>query len=142
MNKLSNDTLTKLFAELNASIEKLKTLSKISKENFLKNYEKIDTAKYNFIIAIEVMVDICSHIIAENNLGAPEEYSEVFKIMGSKGIFPEVYVKNLVEMTKFRNLLVHVYWKVHDDKIYQYLKNNLEDFEIFKKHVNAYLSDQ
>jgi len=140
MKQLANDIVTKLFVEFNMAIDKLRDLSQTPKNDFITNYEKVDAAKYNFIIVIEAMIDICSHIIADKNLGAPEEYADVFKIMGSKGVFPESYIMKLIEMTKFRNLLIHVYWKVHDDKIYKYLQNNLDDFDSFKKFIKAYLN--
>ncbi len=60
--------------------------------------------------------------------------------MGEEEICPEGYIKKLIEMTKFKNLLVHVYWKVHDEKIYEYLQNNLEDFDVFKNHIKVYLN--
>lgn len=34
-------------------------------------------------------------------------------------------------MGKFRNLLVHLYWKVDDERIYEVLQSELDDFEDF-----------
>ena len=132
MDPLENDVLKRLFDELDRALEKLRDLSKLSERELLDHYGNIDAAKYNFIVAIEAGIDICNRIIAKGNLGYPQEYSEVIKLMGEKGIFNEGLVARLVEMVKFRNLLVHLYWKVENERIYQYLRENLGDFEEFK----------
>ena len=43
-------------------------------------------------------------------------------------------------MTRFRNLLVHVYAKVDDSKIYEFLEEDLEDFDLFAREI-ARLAD-
>ncbi|HXL02441.1 MAG TPA: DUF86 domain-containing protein [Candidatus Atribacteria bacterium] len=35
------------------------------------------------------------------------------------------YTQNLANMAKFRNLLVHLYWKVDDERLYQILQSQL-----------------
>jgi len=42
-------------------------------------------------------------------------------------------------MVKFRNMLVHLYWKIENDRLYQYLKENLGDFEAFQEAIRKYL---
>ena len=38
-------------------------------------------------------------------------------------------------MAKFRNLLVHLYWKVNDEKIYEILQYELVDFDEFIEQI-------
>ncbi len=52
MNDLENSVLNRLFTEMDESLRKLRSLSKLSEDEFLSHYEKIDTSKYNFIVAI------------------------------------------------------------------------------------------
>lgn len=138
----TQDILTKLFIELQEAQNKLVTLSGTLKEKFLTNYEKTDSAKYNFIVAIEAMIDIGNHLIAEKKLGLPKEYGDVFRILEEKGVFSKEYTTKFVEMAKFRNLLVHIYWKVDNEKLYSILKENLEDFNIFTEAVRKYLTKE
>ena len=37
----------------------------------------------------------------------------------------------LMNMARFRNILVHFYWKVEDERLFKILKENLKDIEIF-----------
>lgn len=38
-------------------------------------------------------------------------------------------------MAKFRNRIVHMYFNVSDEMIYEITQNNLEDFEAFIKTI-------
>ncbi len=42
-------------------------------------------------------------------------------------------------MARFRNILVHRYWEIEDEKILGYARNNLEDFDQFLKSIVDYL---
>lgn len=139
MDSLRNDTLNRLFSEMDEALRKLNGFSKFQMEEFLAHEEMIDAAKYDFIVAIEAMIDICNRIISVDKLGYPQDYSDMIRLMGQKGQFQEDLVKQLIEMVKFRNVLVHLYWKIENEKLYDYLKNNLGDFEEFKSAIRNYL---
>jgi uncharacterized protein YutE (UPF0331/DUF86 family) len=139
MNDLENSVLNRLFTEMDESLRKLISLSKLSEDEFLSHYEKVDTSKYNFIVAIEAIIDICNRIISKRKLGFPQDYSDVIKLMGQQGVLEGDLVGRLLEMVKFRNILVHIYWKIENDRLYKYLKENLGDFEAFKEAIRKYL---
>ena len=139
MNDLENSVLNRLFTEMDESLRKLRSLSKLSEDEFLSHYEKIDTSKYNFIVAIEAIIDICNRIISKRELGFPQDYSDVIKLMSQEGVLEGDLVGRLVEMVKFRNMLVHLSWKIENDRLYKYLKENLGDFEAFKEAIRKYL---
>jgi uncharacterized protein YutE (UPF0331/DUF86 family) len=139
MNDLENSVLNRLFTEMDESLRKLRSLSKLTEDEFLGHYEKIDTAKYNFIVAIEAIIDICNRIISKRELGFPQDYSDVIKLMSQEGVLEGDLVGRLIEMVKFRNMLVHLYWKIENNRLYQYLEENLGDFEAFKEAIRKYL---
>ena len=141
MNDLENSVFNRLFTEMDESIRKLISLSKLSENEFLSHYEKIDTSKYNFVVAIEAIIDICNRIISKRKLGFPQDYSDVIKLMSQQGVLEEDLVGRLLEMVKFRNMLVHLYWKIENDRLYRYLKENLGDFEAFKEAIRKYLKE-
>jgi len=45
-------------------------------------------------------------------------------------------------MAKFRNILVHIYWKIDDEKAYEIMKKDISDLEEFVKEVKNYVSKQ
>jgi len=40
---------------------------------------------------------------------------------------------------RLRNLLVHRYWAISDERVYESIKNGLRDFEEFVARVRAFL---
>ena len=42
-------------------------------------------------------------------------------------------------MTKFRNKLIHRYWEIDDQKILEYAKTDLNDFNEFIKAISKLL---
>jgi len=38
-------------------------------------------------------------------------------------------------MAKFRNLLVHLYWKIEEEKVYELIQSELDDFNEFIEQI-------
>ncbi len=72
----------------------------------------------------------------------PETYADIFREMKSLGVIDGAFAERLVKMAKFRNRLVHLYWELDREIIYQFVQENLEDFKVFEKKVVDYLSKQ
>lgn len=81
------------------------------------------------------MLDISSHIIARNRWGRPEDNKAHFKMLADDGIIHNEDVNIYFNMAKFRNRIVHMYFNIDDDMIYDITQNNLEDFERFINNI-------
>lgn len=92
--------------------------------------------------AIEACLDIGHHIIAVEKYRSPTNNSDVFVILGEQNILPVDLVPRLVEMAKFRNLLVHDYARLDDRVVHSILRRRLGDFDEFARAVVAYLEKQ
>lgn len=139
MPRYNADKIAKLISEMRKASERLQLLSSTDKNQFLDNRDKIDSAKYNFIIAIESAIDICNHIISQNGYRIPEDYGDAFKVLFEQGAFNKEFLKNLNAMAKFRNRLVHIYWELDNEQIYDYLQINLKDFKNFLNNISEFL---
>jgi uncharacterized protein YutE (UPF0331/DUF86 family) len=42
-------------------------------------------------------------------------------------------------MTRFRNRLVHIYWEVDDNELYQILQTRLDDFRQFLNKLGVFI---
>lgn len=97
------------------------------REILLSNRVALDSAKYNFVIAIESCIDMGSHIIASEGLRSPDDYRDVAQVLAEAGMIDNDLAEKFKLMISFRNRLVHMYWKVDDELVCDYLENNLED---------------
>ncbi len=123
--------LATLFSQLAEARGRLVELSALTPEEFASDPHKVASAKYHFIVAIEAAVDICNHLIAKNGLRLPQDYADSFRVMGEANVFSPAFVEQLVAMAKFRNRLVHMYWKVDTQELYRILRERLADFDVY-----------
>ena len=137
--EINEDKVRKLSHELRKALTRLNVLSSLSQEDFINDPDKVGSAKYHFLVAIEAAIDLCNHIITKNNYRPPEDYADTFRVMGEAKIFDGDFVKDLVGMAKFRNRLVHIYWEVDDELLYKILKTDLGDIERFLEELGAVL---
>ena len=94
------------------NLDSLHEYKSVSEEDFLKSYKDIQAAKYSPPKPIEeACLDISAHIISSLGLERAESYSEMFEILGKRGIMDQELASKLADMTGFRNLLVHGYAK-------------------------------
>ncbi len=85
-------------------------------------YKKIE-------FAIENILDICSIINSDLRLGVPEAEDDVIKHLELKNVFDKKVINLIIEMKKFRNILVRKYGEINDEKAYENIKDGLTDFE-------------
>jgi len=133
------DKIAKLVSELRKAVTHMGILKMLNKEAFLNDPDKIGSAKYHFIVAIESAIDICNHVISQNGYRTPEDYSDTFQILGEHGAFNEDFIKALKNMAKFRNRLIHLYWEVNDEQVYEILQTRLIDFKTFLDSIAIFL---
>ncbi len=92
-------------------------------------------------VAIECCLDIGEMIISVKGFKKPESYREVIEILGKEGVLPKEFANKFAPAASFRNILVHAYAEVDVDKLYEFLQENVEDFEIFAKFIAEYLEN-
>jgi len=140
--EVNKNKLRKLVSELTDALRELEDLRNRENGEFLGNSHLVSSAKYNLLIAIEAAIDICNHVISRRRYRTPEDYADTFKVMGEAGVFPEEFLKNLIDMARFRNRLVHLYWTVDKREIYKILQDNLSDFEKFLRYLGKFVGEE
>jgi uncharacterized protein YutE (UPF0331/DUF86 family) len=130
------DRIRQIMGEINAALRKLDGYAGTAEEEFLSNPEKVDGAKYNLIVAIEGAMDICNSIVARAGGRAPQDHADCFQVLGELGFLEEGFIDRLKRMARFRNLLVHLYWKVDDRKVYAILKEDIRDIREYLEVIN------
>ncbi len=133
------DKVRKITSEIHSSLERLEELKRLSKDAFIADPHKISSAKYNLIVAIEGVIDLCNHVIAKNAFRTPEDYADAFKVMAERGAFDTAFTDTLVQMARFRNRLVHIYWEVNNEELHGILQVRLGDVKQFLNKFGAFV---
>ena len=76
MPRFDQDKMAKLVSELRTSVKRLRHLSKLPQNDFVADPDKIGSAKYHFIVAIESCIDMSNYVIARNGFRVPEDYGD------------------------------------------------------------------
>lgn len=90
-------------------------------------------------LAIQTVIDISNHILAERRIHGVNEYREALERLGKEEIIPPELSYRIAAMVGLRNILVHEYLDVDRQKLYDILHKNLDDFKEFATHVTKLL---
>lgn len=130
------EKIISLTGEIEKSLTILKDYSEQQKEEIVSDLKVLGSIKYYLLVSIEACIDIANHIIAKEHLGVPKTYSDCFKILQERKIISSQLAHKLINMAKFRNLLVHFYWNVNDEEIYKIIQTELDDFSEFIRQIS------
>lgn len=116
--------------------EEVKTPSQLKKDYF-----KEAVLERLFQVALEVVLDIGRMIISIENLPRPESNDEIFQILAKAKIVSNDFAKRAFGMGRFRNILVHGYMVVEEEKVFENLQK-LNLFKEFAEFVSRYLKEK
>lgn len=97
--------------------------------------DRLNSAKYLFVLAGEVAIDAGQHVIASENLKIPSTFAGVFEELGRAGWLADDLVTAMAAVARFRNLLVHGYADVDDDRVVEILHSQLGDLARFRQAI-------
>ena len=86
-------------------------------------------------MSCQVAIDTLNLLIIEKDLAKPESGQEIASFLFKKSIISQDIFSRLEGVVGFRNILVHEYGRINHKRVYQYLMEKLEDFEVFKKEI-------
>ena len=136
---VNENTIAIILNNLNNYQIKLATLAAYSRKKFLDDFTKVESAKHLLQVSIQSCLDMAQHIIADAGYRVAQDSYDTFVVLNEEQIIPDDFMPSLRKMVSFRNRVVHLYWDVNDDIIYDLIQNNLEDFKIFTAHILNYI---
>ncbi len=97
-----------------------------------------DILVLNLTRAVQLSVDIGSHIISNTEEAAPQTMGEVFTTLNKLGVITPDTCQQLKKSVGFRNIAVHNYEAINWEIVYAICKNSLEDFRRFSQEISRY----
>jgi uncharacterized protein YutE (UPF0331/DUF86 family) len=131
--------ITKRLGKLRDYVGLLRVLRDRTREDFVKDPFVIGNAERYLQLAIQVVLDICNHIVADDRLGQVEEYRDAIRLLGQRDYLDPGLTQRLLPMAGLRNILVHDYLEVDRARIHALLQDCLEDFEQFAIQIGKRL---
>jgi uncharacterized protein YutE (UPF0331/DUF86 family) len=136
---VDRDKMEGLLRHLRQYTAYLREITAQDRQQFLTDPRSIGSTRYYLQVAIESCINIANHIIATERLRAPKDYKDSFLVLNEAGILPDDVTRTMRELAGLRNLLVHLYWDVDDQMLYEGICSELSDFETFVGYIVAYI---
>jgi uncharacterized protein YutE (UPF0331/DUF86 family) len=133
------DRLRELAGHLRDAVRQLRELGRPPRDAFVADPRTTNSAKYLLIVAAEAALDICNHLAARRSARSPEDYADCMAIMTELGVIDPDLGTRLMRMSRFRNLLVHLYARVNDGEVHRVVREDLVDLERYLASVGRYL---
>ena len=82
------------------------------------------TVERTLHLSLETFLSIGEMLISEFKFKKPDSYAEIPKILMENKVIPKNLAEKLIDLAKFRNVLVHEYLYLDREKVYQHLLND------------------
>jgi len=139
VSEVNLDRVRELAGHVRNACRELRELATQDAEAFLADSRTINSAKYLLIVSAEAALDICNHLAARKGGRSPEDYADCMAILCELGVLDEDLMVRMSRMARFRNLLVHLYWKVDDREVFRVAREHLADFDLYLQALGRYL---
>ncbi|MGB9684805.1 MAG: DUF86 domain-containing protein [Candidatus Bathyarchaeales archaeon] len=117
--------------EILETTDELKRLT--SKPSAELGFNEKYAIRYHIIVLAEALGSLCFQIATEDFNRTPQSYSQCFKILEEEGVCN--CARDLTAIMRLRNLLVHRYWIIDDNQVYNAIKSDFKAVDKFLKSV-------
>jgi uncharacterized protein YutE (UPF0331/DUF86 family) len=127
------EVIRRRLAKLDKYLSFLERARQYTFEEFSGDPERYGSAERFLHLAIETVLDIGSHCVAEMNLGHVELYRDIPAILAREGWIDEELKDTWMRMVGFRNILVHDYLEVDRQIVYDVIQHELDDLRALQR---------
>ena len=117
------------FDTFEENLGKLERLSRFSYDEFMAEFWYLEAAVHLLQISVEALVDISRYVIRSLGLPSADAYRQVPVVLADAGYFDQTATAICDKIVRFRNLVVHHYYRVDPEEVYQILTENLSDLQ-------------
>jgi len=99
--------------------------------NRLDNFDTQDIVTLNLQRAVQLAIDLASHVVRASSFGMPQSLKENFTILFQHQVISKEVKEKMERMVGFRNIAVHDYESINPDILKQIVQHHLKDLEEF-----------
>ena len=132
---VKSEIIVKRLSKLDEYVRLLEHLREHSKDAIVNDPYVYGNVERYLQLAIQTVIDIGNHLLAEKKAREVNEYRDVLEKLGAEGIIPSQLAAKIAPMAGLRNILVHDYLDIDREKLYDLLRTHLDDFKEFGRHI-------
>lgn len=135
---VNKNIIVKKIGLIKHSLQRIEKYKGFDYESISNNEDIQDIVIHNLFISIQYIIDIGSHIIADDSLGEVGILSDIPEILAKEGIIKIELVKPIKNMFGFRNILAHQYGDLDLKVVYNIINNNLKEIYEYLDEIVKY----
>lgn len=136
---VDGDLVLRKLADLDQYVTQVSEYRGIGVEAYRADWKVQRIVERTLQMAIEVCVDIATHVIADRRLRVPATYADAFDVLAEAGLLPSAEREAMGRMVGFRNVVVHEYARVDAEVIVRILREHLDDLARFGATARTWL---
>ena len=133
--KLNVSNIRQRLQRLEQYIAELEKQRPVTLQTFKSDFTRQLAVERAFQAAVESCTDIAAHIVSVYRLGHPQESRDVYRFLADAGYLDAPFGEAMMAMVGFRNRIVHLYWDVDVERLYQYLQEDVQLLRRFRNFV-------
>jgi uncharacterized protein YutE (UPF0331/DUF86 family) len=136
---VDRDLLRRKLSELSEYVTQVSEYRDLTVDRYRADWKTQRIVERTLQMAIETCLDVASHVLADRGLRAPTTYAETFEVLVQAGLMSAGLGRVMIEMTGFRNVVVHEYTRIDAEVVIRILRERLEDFRRFETEALRWL---
>lgn len=116
---------------LRRCVERVEARRAESAEALRADVDRQDIVSLNLTRAVQLCVDIASHVLSERDRRAPDSMGEAFDLLADEGIIDADLARRMRAAVGFRNVAVHAYQAIDWDIVQRITQHGLDDFRAY-----------
>lgn len=133
------DLVRRKLSRLNMYLEKLKPISQKNLEEYKSDFYLKSSAERFIQLIVECATDINNHVVVEIGNRPPEDYRVSFVRASEAGLISGDLADKLKGSAGMRNILVHEYMDIDDEKVYNVIPLAIKDYKEYLKQVEEFI---
>lgn len=133
---MTTAVLNQKVESLRNCIERIESKKPFTADDLRNNFDLQDIISINLERAVQISVDIASHLLAESSGPTPTTMADSFAYLHQSNIISEKTAQSLIKATGLRNLLVHEYSKIDWAIVATVANSHLDTFRNFALEIS------
>ncbi len=133
------DLVRRKLARMNMYLEKLKPIAQKKISDYKEDFYLKSSAERLIQLVVECASDINNHVVVETKRRPPEDYGLAFIRASEAGLISRELAERLKGSAAMRNILVHEYMDIDDDKVFKAIPLALKDYKEYMAQVESFI---
>lgn len=132
------DLVRRKLSRLIMYLERLKPIAGKSLEEYRADFYIKSSAERLIQLIVECATDINNHVVVETGNRPPEDYTVSFVKAAEAGLISRNLAEQIKGSAGMRNILVHEYMDIDDEKVYTAIPLTLRAYKEYVKEVEGF----